>query len=44
MDHGRVLFGDVTVYTALYLLLDVILSGAPYSPDDNGSHTSDGYY
>jgi len=44
MDHGRVLFGGVTVHAALYLLLDVIFSDALYSPDDDGSHTSDGCY
>jgi hypothetical protein len=44
MDHGRVLFGDVAVHAALYLLLDVILSGAPCSPDDDSSHTSNSCY
>jgi hypothetical protein len=44
IDHGRVLFGGVAVHAALYLLLDVILSDALYSLDDNGSHTGSSYY
>jgi hypothetical protein len=43
MDHGRVLFGGVAVHAALHLLLDVILSDALYSPDDDGSYTGNGY-
>jgi hypothetical protein len=42
MDYRRVLFGGVVVHTTLYLLLDVILSDALCSPDDDGSHTGDG--
>jgi hypothetical protein len=42
MDHGRILFGGVAVHAALHLLLDVILSDALCSPDDDGSHSSDG--
>jgi hypothetical protein len=44
IDHRHVLFGSVAVHTTLYLLLDVILSDAPCSPDNNGSHTSNGCY
>jgi hypothetical protein len=44
MDHGHVLFGGVAVHATLYLLLDVILSDTLCSPDDDGSHTSDGCY
>jgi hypothetical protein len=44
MDHRRVLFGSVAVYATLHLLLNVILSDTLYSPDDDGSHTSNGCY
>jgi hypothetical protein len=44
MDHRCVLFSSVVVYTAPYLLLDMILSDVPCLPDDDSSYTGNSCY